>query len=47
MSTEKHNIRRVETGIKIKIKLQNINSGVYFVRVSSEDGIVEKKFIKE
>lgn len=47
MSTEKHNIKRMETGIKIKIKLQNIKSGVYFVRVSSEDGIVEKKFIKE
>lgn len=47
MTTEKHNISRVETGIKIKIKLQNIKSGVYFVRVSCEEGVVEKKFIKE
>ncbi len=47
LATEEYNFKRKETEVKLKIKLGNIRSGVYFVRVSSEKGMVEKKFIKE
>ena len=47
METDKYNFKRNESGVKIKIKLHNFSSGFYFVRVISDKGIVEKKFIKE
>jgi len=47
VATGSYNIKRHEEGVKIKIKLNNANSGVYFVRVSSENGMLEKKFIKQ
>ena len=45
--TEKYSIKRHESGTKLRIKLNDIKSGIYFVRVSSDNGVVEKKFIKE
>ena len=47
MKTEKYKVKRHETGAKVSIKLQDLKSGIYFVRVASEKGMVEKKFIKE
>jgi len=47
MKTEKYSFNRSETGVKIKIKLYNFSRGLYFVRVGSDKGMVEKKFIKE
>lgn len=47
MKTGKYNFDRKESGAKIKIKLNNFKNGIYFVRVISENGIVEKKFIKQ
>ena len=47
MKTEKYKVKRHETGAKVSIKLQDFKTGIYFVRVASEKGMVEKKFIKE
>jgi hypothetical protein len=47
MTTEKYKVNRHEKGAKIKIKINKFKTGIYFVRVSSESGIAEKKFIKE
>jgi len=47
MTTEEYRIKRNETGSKLSIKVQDLQSGIYFVRVVSENGTIEKKFIKE
>ena len=45
--TEKYNFKQKENGLRLKIKLSSLKSGVYFVRVNSNDVLLEKKFIKE
>ena len=47
LKTEEYKMKRHEDGVRVSIKLQDLKSGIYFVRVSSEQGMVEKKFIKE
>ena len=47
MATEEYKIKRNETGSKLSIKVQDLQNGIYFVRVVSENGTIEKKFIKE
>jgi hypothetical protein len=47
LKTEKYKMKRHENGTKLSIKLPGLKSGIYFVRVSSEKGMTEKKFIRE
>ena len=47
VKTQEYKMKRYEDGVKVLINLQDLKSGIYFVRVNSEKGMIEKKFIKE
>jgi hypothetical protein len=47
IKTEGHNFKQEEKTLRLKIKLASLKSGVYFVRVNSNDASLEKKFVKE
>ncbi len=45
--SQRSNVKRVENSLKIRLKVGNLSSGLYFVRLSSGDDKVEKKFVKK
>ncbi len=44
---KRYKINRKQGKVKIKLKLPKLKSGIYFVKISSSNGTLEKKFVKE
>ncbi|PLX10897.1 MAG: hypothetical protein C0598_09455 [Marinilabiliales bacterium] len=47
VKTKDYSVDRKDEDYRLKIKTKNLKSGTYFLRVSNEKGIIEKKFIKQ